>query len=62
MIMGDRFYAQQKAYKPKRRLKADVIKELTDEVLGSPIEGLDRLTIKTLDQLIDTIRWRLDED
>lgn len=59
--MGDRFYAQQKAHKPKRRLKADVLKEL-DDVLGSHVEGMDRLTIKTLDELIATIRWRLDED
>lgn len=60
--MGDRFYTQQKKYKPKRRPKSDYIKELNEEVLGSTVEGLDRLTIKTLESLIETIRWRLDED
>ena len=55
--MGDRFYNQQKAYKPKRRLKADIIKEL-DEVLGSHVEGLDKLTIKSLDDLIEVLRYR----
>ena len=59
--MGDRFYEQQKKYKPKRRLKKDVIAELT-EVLGSEVQGLDRCTIATLDQLIETIRWLRDED
>ena len=52
--MGDRFYAQQKAYTPKRRLKKDYIKEL-QEILETDIEGLDRLTIKTLDELTSTI-------
>jgi hypothetical protein len=59
--MGDRFYAQQKEHKPKRRLKKDVIAELT-ETLGDTVEGLDRLTIKSLEDLIKTIRWRLDDD
>jgi len=59
--MGDRFYMQQKNYKPKRRLKKDVIKEL-EEVLGSHVEGMDRLTIKALDDLITTIKRRLDDD
>jgi hypothetical protein len=55
--VGDRFYDQQKAYKPKRRLKADIIKEL-DEVLGSHVEGMDKLTIKTLDELIEALRCK----
>ena len=55
--MGDRFYAQQKNFKPKRRLKVDVIKEL-DEALGSHVEGMDRLTIKALDDLIEALRYR----
>ena len=59
--MGDRFYIAQKNYKPKRRLKKDVIQEL-DEVLGTHVEGMDRLTIKTLDDLIETLKWRLDND
>lgn len=59
--MGDRFYIAQKNYKPKRRLKKDVIQEL-DEVLGSHVDGMDRLTIKTLDDLIETLKWRLDND
>lgn len=59
--MGDRFYAQQKAHKPVRRLKIDIIKEV-DEVLGDKVEGLDRLTIKSLDSLIAVLKWRLDDD
>ena len=55
--MGDRFYNQQKAHKPKRRLKADIIKEL-DEILGSHVEGMDKLTIKALDELIEVLRYR----
>jgi hypothetical protein len=55
--MGDRFYMQQKNHKPKRRLKKDIIAEL-DDVLGTHIEGMDRLTIKTLDKLIEHIRWK----
>lgn len=53
--MGDRFYIQQKNYKPKRRLKKDVIAELTRVLNGNEVKGLDRCTIATLDELIDTI-------
>ena len=56
--MGDRFYTAQKNYKPKRRLKKDVIQEL-DEVLGSHVEGMDRLTIKALDDLIEAIQIKM---
>jgi hypothetical protein len=59
--VGDRFYEAQKNYKPKRRLKADILKEL-DEVLGSHVEGLDRLTIKSLDSLIETLNWRFENE
>lgn len=48
--MGDRFYMQQKEYKPKRVLKKDVIARL-HKILGYEVEGLDRLTIKSLDEL-----------
>jgi hypothetical protein len=59
--MGDRFYQQQKAYKPKRRLKKDVIAELT-EILNQEVKGLDRCTIATLDSLIDAVKWRLQRE
>jgi len=53
--MGDRFYAQQKAHKPRRVLKKDVIARLERVLNGNKVEGLDRLTIKTLNELTDTI-------
>jgi len=53
--MGDRFYMQQKEYKPKRRLKADVIADITN-LLGRTVPGLDKCTIATLDELTDAIR------
>ena len=53
--MGDRFYMAQKNYKPKRRLKKDIIAELY-LVLGKEVAGLDRLTIETLDNLDSVIR------
>lgn len=57
--MGDRFYLSQKAYKPKRRLKKDVIAEVTNLLNGTEVKGLDRCTIQTLDDLIDALRGRL---
>ncbi len=51
--MGDRFYTQQK--NRKRRLKKDVIADL-NKLLGAEVEGLDRLTIKTLEDLIQVIK------
>lgn len=48
--MGDRFYTQQKNHKPGRRLKKDVVKQL-EKILGQEVDGLDRLTIKALDNL-----------
>ena len=53
--MGDRFYAQQAKYKPRRVLKKDVIAEL-NSLLPGEVSGLDRLTIKTLDDLIRQIK------
>ena len=53
--MGDRFYQQQKEYKPKRRLKKDIIAHLTRVLNGNEVKGLDRCTIQTLDDLTDTI-------
>ena len=54
--MGDRFYMQQKNYKPKRRLKKDIIAELTDVLGGTEVKGMDRCTIETLDNLIGAIK------
>lgn len=54
--MGDRFYMQQKNHKPKRRLKKDVIAEVTQVLNGRKVEGLDRCTIQTLDNLIEAIQ------
>ncbi len=54
--MGDRFYMQQKEYKPKRRLKKDIIVELTSELGGIEVPGLDRCTIATLDALVDAVK------
>ena len=59
--MGDRFYLEQQKHKPKRVLKKDVIAELY-ELLDTEVEGLDRLTIKTLRELIQVIRWRVVND
>jgi len=56
--MGDRFYQQQKEYKPKRRLKKDVVANL-EQLLGTEINGLDRATIATIDQLIEAIERKL---
>ena len=53
--MGDRFYMQQKNYKPKRRLKKDVIAKLIRVLNGNEVKGLDRLTIESLDDLTETI-------
>jgi len=54
--MGDRFYTQQKNYKPKRVLKKDVIIELQN-LLDAKVQGLDRLTIKSLEELIEAVKW-----
>jgi len=54
--MGDRFYMQQKNYKPKRRLKKDVIAEF-EQVAGQKIEGLDRMTIPSLEALLSFTKY-----
>jgi len=48
--MGDRFYTQQKNHKAPRILKKDIIVDL-QTLLGVKVEGLDRLTVKTLQEL-----------
>jgi hypothetical protein len=58
--MGDRFYEQQKNYKPKRRLKKDVIAEV-HKLLGAEVPGLDRMTIASIDALYDAIYFKIDE-
>ena len=68
--MGDRFYAQQAGKtgnkgkksvldykpheKPKRKLKADYVTELCD-LLGTEIKGLEKLTISSLQELIESV-------
>jgi len=56
--MSDRFYKQQKEYKPKRRLKKDAIADL-EQLLGSKVEGLDRATIATIDSLTEALERKL---
>ena len=56
--MSDRWYNQQKNYKPKRRLKRDVVADL-EQLLNTKIDGLDRATIATLDALIEAIERKL---
>lgn len=56
--MGDRFYMQQKEYKPKRRLKADIVKDI-GQLLGTEILGLAKMTIVDLDTLHDRLKERL---
>lgn len=56
--MGDRFYEQQKNYKPKRKLKKEYVEEV-DKLLGEEIKGLERLTIKSLEQLYESILHKL---
>ena len=64
--MGDRWYGQQLGKlgyrrakgvsdKKKRVLKKDVIAELNKE-LGAEVSNLDRLTIVTLNELIDAVK------
>lgn len=59
--MSDRYYSQMlgkngyKAPKIKRILKSDYISEL-NTLLNSKIEGLEKCTIKTLQDLIDGVK------
>ena len=52
--MGDRFYMQQKNYKPGRRLKKDVI-ETFESIVGLPVPGLDRMTIANIENLTSVV-------
>lgn len=53
--MGDRFYEQQKTFKPKRKLKKNYIGEV-NKLLSQDISGLDKCTIATLEDLVDAIK------
>lgn len=60
--MGDRFYLEQQKHKPKRVLKKDVIGDVTHTLKGIEVDGLDRLTIKALNDLNQAIKdayWEL---
>jgi len=57
--MGDRFYAQQKAHKPKRRLKKDIITDI-QLMLDEPVDGLEKCTVATLEQVEKGINHLLD--
>lgn len=59
--MGDRFYMQQKNYKPGRRLKKDAIAEV-NQLLGMEVPGLDRMTIPSIDALYDAIYLKLKKE
>ena len=52
--MGDRFYEQQKKAKPARRLKKDIVLDI-EAIIGS-VPGLDKLTIASLDKLLENIK------
>lgn len=53
--MGDRFYMQQKTAKVGRRLKKDIVVEVND-ALGCEVSGLDKLTVASLDSLLEAVR------
>jgi hypothetical protein len=59
--MGEEFYRRQAAGDPKaktakgaRKLKKDWIAEIT-QVLGKEVLGLDKCTMKTLEELLNAI-------
>ena len=52
--MGDRFYFQQQNYKPKRRLKKDIVSSI-EEMLNKPLPSLNKMTNKDLEELEDAI-------
>ena len=69
--MGNRFYMQQKkamgtrwkadgSGKAKRRLKKDVIEEVTS-LLDVQVDGLDKCTVATLESLVQAISSRQKE-
>ena len=51
----------QKAMKPKRRLKKDVIADLCRLLGVEKITNIDRLTIQGIDELIQAIERKLTE-
>jgi hypothetical protein len=60
--MSDQFYYRQQRGKPQaktktgaRKLKKDWIAEIT-EVLGKEVVGLDKCTMKTLEDLLGAIK------
>ena len=59
--MGDRFYHQQQNTKTGRRLKKDIISDF-ESFLGTEVAGLDKLTIATLDDLIDKVKRKYYEN
>jgi len=56
--MGDRYYMTQKNYKPKRKLKKDVVADL-QKLLGVEVPGVDRMTIPNIEQLTEAIERKL---
>lgn len=56
--VGDRFYNQQKNYKPKRIKKSEYIEDL-ETLLGEPIVSIDRMTIPGIQKLIELIERKL---
>ena len=56
--MGDRFYEQQKNYKPVKRLKKDILVDV-NQLLGTEVKGLNRCTNDTLDELIAAVERKL---
>lgn len=52
--MGDRFYFQQQNYKPKRRLKKDIVSSI-EEMLSKPLPSLNKMTNKDLEELEDAM-------
>ena len=48
--MGDRFYEEQKRFKPTRRLKRDIVVEV-NRLLPAEVPGLDKLTKNSLEIL-----------
>jgi len=53
--MGDRFYESQKTAKGGRKLKADWVKDING-ILGTEISGLDKCTVKTLQELYECLK------
>ena len=52
--MGDRFYFQQANYKPKRRLKREIVAWI-EELLGERLPSLEKMTVADLLKLEEKI-------